>query len=80
MSWQDWIIAIGQGVFAIALAPMLAPNADKPAFFSSLLTGLVLIAFIVVFLSLNLLWGAFTTALCCFIWLTLAWQMRPWKK
>lgn len=72
-TWQDWIIAIGQLLFFIALLPSVFSN-DKPNRWSSLMTGSVLLVFTFTFWSLDLFFGAFSSALVSITWFILFFQ------
>lgn len=54
--WQDWVLGVGGFGFFIALLPTIFGK-SKPAASSSLVTFLLLIAFVVVYASLGL-WKA----------------------
>jgi len=67
--WQDWVIATGQWLFILALVPTLLSK-DKPNKYSSLMTGTILLSFVVSFWSLSLLYSAassFLVAVCWYI-------------
>lgn len=71
--WQDIVIAIGSLVFAAALIPSVVSK-DKPALWTSLMTGTVLIVFTATYASLDLWYATATTALTAVLWLVLAAQ------
>lgn len=60
-------------VFALALLPSVFSK-DKPALWTSLMTGSVLVVFAVVYASLSLWYATFTTALAAGLWIVLAIQ------
>lgn len=74
MIWQDWVFAVGQGLFAVALIPAILDRTSKPPFFTSLLTAAILAVFAAAFLSLDLWWSALSTTVCSACWWILAWQ------
>lgn len=79
-TWQDWVIAIGQLLFFIALLPSVF-SPQKPHWASSLMTGTVLFAFAFTFYTLDLAWGAFTALLVGCTWFVLFGQHASfWRK
>lgn len=72
--WQDIVIAIGSFIFAVALIPSILSKEDKPALWTSVTTGLVLIVFAVTYASLTLWYATFTTSLAATLWIVLALQ------
>ncbi len=72
-SWQDWVLAIGQIFFFLALLPSVFSN-DKPSKYSSAPTALVLFLFSYTFYTLDLAWGASTSFLVGVIWTVLFFQ------
>lgn len=73
MVWQDIILTGGTAIFAAALVPSVVGK-NKPAFSTSLMTGLVLAVFVIVYLSLALWFSALMTTVTATLWLTLATQ------
>lgn len=73
MPWQDALIAIGQWIFLIALFPSILSK-DKPALATSLMTGVILAAFALAYLSLSLWASAVSVAMVSAGWFTLAIQ------
>lgn len=73
MSWQDFILAAGAWIFAIALLPSVFGK-DKPAFSSSLITGSVLAVYIVAYISLSLWVAAVSVSITTALWFILAIQ------
>jgi hypothetical protein len=74
MSWQDYIIAVGNLIFAISLLPSILSQTDKPHLKTSLPTALVLFVFVVTLSTLRLWFSAVATAIAASLWLTLAVQ------
>ena len=73
MLWQDYVFTIGGIIFVIALIPSITGK-DKPALASSILTGVVLLAFSATYISLSLWYSALTVSLTAVCWFTLAFQ------
>jgi hypothetical protein len=71
--WQDIVLAIGSFVFALALIPSIISK-DKPALWTSLLTGSVLFVFTVTYATLSLWYATVTTAFSASLWVVLAIQ------
>ena len=72
--WQDWVLMIGGFGFAIGLLPAILGR-DKPSLYSSIITGIILLIFGVVYVSLGL-WLAFTSTILVSIeWFILAIQV-----
>ena len=71
--WQDITLAVGSLIFAIALVPSIMSK-DKPALWTSTVTGGVLIVFTGTYASLSLWYATFTTALAAILWIVLALQ------
>jgi len=61
-------------VFIIALIPSLRHPQNKPAFASSLLTGVLLLVLSGVFFTLSLWNGTLSSLALAITWLFLAWQ------
>lgn len=74
MKWQDMVFSAGEVVFLVSLFPSLLSE-QKPAFATSLATGLMLCTFLFVHASYKL-WVAFgLTALTAILWFILAGQV-----
>lgn len=73
MTWQDWVISIGNWIFFISLIPSITSK-DKPALSTSLLTGAVLMVFAFTFSTLGFWLAAASSGLTAIAWLTLAAQ------
>lgn len=73
MIWQDIILTGGTAIFAVALIPSVLGE-NKPALTTSLVTGSVLVTFVMVYFSLALWFSAFMTTITASLWLTLAVQ------
>jgi len=73
MHWQDIVLSIGQYIFVLALLPSVFGK-DKPAFSSSLLTGIILAVFSGVYATLGLWNSTVASSAVAFVWLLLAWQ------
>ena len=72
-TWQDIVLAIGSLVLAGALIPSIASK-DKPALWTSVVTGTVLAVFTVVYGSLSLWYATITTGITTLLWAALALQ------
>ncbi len=72
-NWQDYLIAVGSIIFIVALMPTLLSK-QKPHLSTSLMTGTVLMAFAITYLTLKLWFAAATTAMTSVQWFVLAVQ------
>jgi hypothetical protein len=75
MSWQDFVIGIGQLVFALSLFPSLLSD-EKPARWTCALTALMLFIFCFTYLTLALPWSASSVFVCGVLWTILLAQRR----
>lgn len=73
MTWQDIVLTLGSWVFIFALIPSVIGK-DKPAFNTSLITGVTLLAFVFTYTSLSLWMTAFAQLIVAILWLVLAYQ------
>jgi hypothetical protein len=73
MPWQDWVLAVGSFIFAVALYPSIK-SPDKPALSTSASTAAVLGVFAVTYVTLSLWMAAFTVTLTGIMWTILAVQ------
>jgi len=73
MEWQDIVLSVGSWVFAIALIPSVIGK-DKPALATSLSTGIILLVYAAVYVTLSLWSASISTFLVAAMWLTLAVQ------
>jgi hypothetical protein len=71
--WQDIVISVGAIIFALALWPSILSK-DKPALWTSLVTGIVLFVFALTYGSLSLWYAAATTAITASLWIVLVVQ------
>lgn len=67
MEWQDLVIAIGSGLFVVALLPTVFSD-EKPAWSTSAMTGSILYVFAFTYYTLGLKLGAITAALSAVVW------------
>ena len=74
--WQDIVFTVGSWIFIFALVPSIM-GSNKPAFSTSLTTGLVLATYVAAYLSLDLVFSAVSTLILASAWLFLGWQKRP---
>jgi len=65
--WQDYVLAIGNWLFAIALIPTIIGK-DKPAFSTSIMTSVILTIFAFCYFSLGLKWGAMAMGFGALAW------------
>ncbi len=73
MQWQDTVLTIGQVVFSFALIPTIF-NKQKPALSSSLISGVFLMVYAIVFATLSLWFTVIPTILTGTCWFILAYQ------
>ena len=73
MTWQDIVLSVGSWIFTVALIPSVVSK-DKPALASSLMTGIVLAVYAIVYMTLALWTAAASTILVAGMWFTLAIQ------
>src|SRR3954465_1588288 len=73
MSWQDWVIGVGQFLFALALVPAIRAS-EKPPLSTCALTAALLMAFCAAYASLGLWLAASSVALFSGMWTALARQ------
>lgn len=79
MQWQDLVITFGQIIFSLALLPMIFSK-DKPSLISSIVTGLVLMIYVLTYITIQFWFGAAMTAVTGAIWLILAYQKYQLEK
>lgn len=79
MIWQDAILMVGNFIIMLALLPTVFGK-HKPEPLTSLLTGLILTAFAVVFFSLGLYCGAVAVSLSALLWFILLVQVLVIKR
>jgi len=79
MQWQDWIFTLGQAIFVIALIPTIKGK-SKPALSTSLVTGAILIAFALSYLTLKLWFSAIASIVISGAWFLLAFQKSQQTK
>ena len=73
MIWQDIVLSVGQWIFILALLPSVLGK-DKPAFATSLTTGIVLAVFAFTFSTLSFWASAISTGCVSLVWFVLAYQ------
>mgnify|MGYP006379675603 CR=1 FL=1 len=71
--WQDYVLAVGAFMLSIALIPTLRSK-QKPALFTSVLTGGILCVFAVTYASLGLWLAVISQFIGAAAWFLLAWQ------
>lgn len=74
--WQDYVFALGQLIFVVALLPALASDTQKPPRATCWMTGVTLVVFALCFGTLGLWWAFSTTFTAAVMWLALALQQR----
>ena len=75
MTWQDFVLSVGQAFFALALVPAVFGLA-KPPRSTGFVTGAILVLFSFTFATLNLAWSAVSSLLTGALWLWLWLQKR----
>jgi len=73
--WQDQVIALGAGVFIIALIPAII-STNKPPASTSLITAIVLTTYVCCFLTLGLIVSAIFSGGTAICWWILFFQKR----
>ncbi len=68
--WQDYVIMIGNFVFAIALMPSIFSK-NKPAKTTCVMTYLMLAIFCYTFYTLNMIGSSVSSGISSALWLTL---------
>lgn len=79
MIWQDMVLMIGGFAFYVALLPSVIGQ-NKPEKSTCLMTGSILSVFVVVYITLGLVWAATSTSLTAFLWFILFVQTFGRKK
>ncbi len=69
-SWQDYVFAGGQMLFAIALTPSLVSK-NKPSKWTSLTTSIMLMVFGYTYWSLNMTYSSTAAIIAAIIWAVL---------
>jgi hypothetical protein len=77
MTWQDWVIGIGQFVFFIALIPTIKGK-NKPAVSTAITTAITMSVYIPTLWTLKLYWSVLPTVLGTVAWWIITYQ--SWKK
>jgi Flp pilus assembly protein TadB len=75
LSVQDIILTIGSLILGAAIIPSVVSK-HKPALLTSIMTGVVLLIFAVVYASLELWFTVATTTVTACLWLTMAVQKK----
>ena len=78
MSWQDIVLTLGTWLFNISLLPSVFGK-DKPSFWTSVLTVILLIPFGAVYASYQLWYTVIATGVGIILWSTLAVQKLKQK-
>lgn len=68
--WQDFVFTVGSFLFIIGLIPTVR-GSQKPPLSTSFVTGLVLLVFAVMYLTLELYLSAVVTTITSMMWATL---------
>ncbi|OGG47253.1 hypothetical protein A2671_02625 [Candidatus Kaiserbacteria bacterium RIFCSPHIGHO2_01_FULL_49_13] len=77
MLWQDIVITVGQWIFLVALIPSIR-STDKPAFWTSVMTGGILLVFGLTYATMGLWYSAFSSACLALGWCYLSYQ--KWRQ
>lgn len=72
--WQDLVLTVGNLLFLLALIPSLT-SVHKPAVGTSLLTGAVLVSFLIVYASKRWWWSIAMCGANAMLWFVLAIQV-----
>jgi len=70
---QDLVISVGSVGFSLALLPTVFSQ-NKPSWYTSLITSIILAAYIWSFATLGLTYSATTTTITCALWVILLYQ------
>ena len=73
MPWQDIILMAGNVIFIFSLIPSILTK-DKPSFWTSIISAIVLYIFVVTYFSLGLWGSGLATLIVASLWATLAVQ------
>jgi len=79
MIWQDAVIAVAQGAFAIALVPTILSR-DKPPLATSVPTAIGLSVIGVAVATLGLWWSTLTVGTTAALWAVIALQRSSWRR
>lgn len=79
MTWQDLVISIGSWIFIFSLLPALMGK-DKPPTSTSFPTGVVLLVYAFVYITLHLWLSVVSTAIMAVLWLVLGVQKYGMQK
>lgn len=79
MSWQEWVLTVGQIIFVFALLPTILGK-DKPAFSTSFINGTVLATFAFTYFALFLPFAGVLSAIMSAAWYLLAIQKKRMTK
>lgn len=77
MTWQDKVLALGQGLFVLALIPTVMSTSCKPPLSTSIPTAIILTVFAWTFSTLRLPWAANTSLASAVTWLIITIQQMP---
>ena len=77
--WQDYVITVGNLIFIVSLVPSVVGK-NKPAFLTSMLSGLTLTVFVFTFITLKLWFSAAAMGGSAILWYILAFQVLKSKK
>jgi len=75
MVWQDIVLTAGTWIFIIALIPTLR-GGEKPQFSTSVITGIILVIYAIVYATLELWISVFSTSALALAWFALAAQKK----
>jgi hypothetical protein len=75
MIWQEIVLTLGSLIFIIALLPSIYED-NKPAASTSIITGVVLVAFSIVYITLDLVYPAITSLFTAVMWFILLVQVK----
>lgn len=78
LGWQDFVIVILQVGFIVALLPMFRKGAQRPDFFSALMTASFITAFVYVYATMGFYRTVIFTSVLAFEWWALA--LLGWRR
>jgi hypothetical protein len=73
MQWQDVVFTIGQIIFLVAFIPTIRGK-NKPELSTSTITSIILVVFVLTYLTLNLWGSAIASTGMAIAWATVAYQ------
>ena len=75
--WQDWVIAVCQWGFALALFPTVFGE-EKPEVLTAVVTAVLACAVAITFATIPLFWAAIATGSTSILWSVIT--VQSWRK